>query len=181
VVMDKIASWQTLGQAPGLREIKVEVKVPGLPVLLPPGEIACNYGTKRSIVRVRLDEKAPSAHIAITGFIYGGKTLPASSCGTFIKGGTIVGEYSTFDPESHWGSRTITVAPAGPAHSTPVAIFPAASGTDGESGKWTLDTSNMDPCGYIVYLWTEDRTIVNSGFIGWENGASAGFCLKLED
>jgi len=48
----------------------------------------------------------------------------------------------------------------------------------GESGMWTFSTAGMAPCGYVVHLWTEDRTIVNGGYIGWENGADGGFCLE---
>jgi len=48
----------------------------------------------------------------------------------------------------------------------------------GESGTWTLDTAGMAPCGYVVHLWTEDRTIVNGGYIGWGNSADVGFCLE---
>lgn len=178
--MDKIASWETRGLGIGIWEIMVEVKLPD-GTILGPGSIKCANGTTRSLIRVRLDEKAPDAAIAITDFTFNGTTIPATSCGTFIKGGTIGGTYSTHDQESHWRTKTIHVEPAGPAHSIPVAITPVISGSSGESGTWTLDTTNMDPCGYIVHLWTEDPTIVDSGTIGWENRASAGFCLRLDE
>jgi hypothetical protein len=179
VTMDKIASWETRGLAPGLWEILVEVKLPD-GTILPPGTILCDDGTTRSTVKIRLDEGAPSANVSITGFIHKGTKVPATSCGTFLVGDTIMGVYSTFDPESHWGARSMWVAPAGPAHGAAVVVTPLVSSSAGQSGEWSLDTGPMDPCGYVVYLWTEDMTIVDSGYIGWENSNSTGFCLRLE-
>lgn len=56
---------------------------------------------------------------------------------------------------------------------------PGAS-TLGDSGTWTLDTTGLPPCGYVVVLNAWDRTIVNSGAIGNYNDASVGFCLKAK-
>ncbi|MFH2102905.1 MAG: hypothetical protein ABIJ39_06065 [Chloroflexota bacterium] len=181
VTMDKLASWETRGLTPGLWEITVEVKLPN-GTILPPGTISCIGGGTRSTVVVCLDEKAPSASIAITGYLPSGGTgtpIPATNCGTFMKGEKIVGKYSTFDPESHWRAKSIYVLPSGPAHGVVPAVTIASTGPAGESGTWELVTSGMDPCGYIIHLWTEDRTIVDSGHIGWENGDSAGFCVRV--
>ena len=56
---------------------------------------------------------------------------------------------------------------------------PGAS-TLGDTGTWTLDTTGLPPCGYVVVLNAWDRTIVNSGFIGNYNDAPVGFCLKVK-
>ncbi|UUZ47437.1 hypothetical protein LP420_29805 [Massilia sp. B-10] len=37
----------------------------------------------------------------------------------------------------------------------------------------------MPKCGYVVRLSATDRTIVNSGFVGFYNEATVGLCLKL--
>jgi hypothetical protein len=181
VAMNKIASWETRGLTVGLWEIQVEVKLPD-GTILPPGTIACSDGTTRSMIKVRLDEERPSAEISITGSTDkdGNDWLPALSCGNVVRGRTLHGNYRTLDPEAHWWQLTIHVEPTGPAHSTPVVMTPTVSDSTGESGTWSLDTTNMNPCGYIVYLRTWDHTIVDSGYIGWENGASVGFCVTTE-
>ncbi len=178
VAMDKLASWETYGLPTGLWELSVEVKLPS-GTILPAGVIVCPDGSTRSNVRVRTDNGAPSANIKITGYIHSTDPTihPAKSCGSFMKGDTIVGEYSTADPESNWFYLTIHAEPVASVHGALVAITPTASSSSGQSGTWRLDTELMDPCGYIVYLWTTDRTIVNSGYIGWQNGNSTGFCL----
>jgi hypothetical protein len=43
---------------------------------------------------------------------------------------------------------------------------------------WTLDTTGTAPCGYVVVLNVWDRTIVNSGAIGFHNSDFEGFRLK---
>ncbi len=40
-----------------------------------------------------------------------------------------------------------------------------------------IDTGPMDPCGYNIRIRGEDRTIVNSAFIGHVGGDIEGFCL----
>jgi hypothetical protein len=183
VAMNVLASWETLGQAPGLWEIRLEAKLPDN-TILPAGTILCEEdGTTRSTVLVRLDERAPSAAVAITGFSRdGGPVNPAVSCGTFQVGDVLHGTYSTFDAEGHFSRLSLRVEPAGPANGATVnpasRSYPALVPTIGENGTWTLDTSPMDPCGYVIYLDVSDRTIVHSGSLGWDNHASAGFCLK---
>ena len=39
--------------------------------------------------------------------------------------------------------------------------------TSGTTGTWELVTTGMAPCGYNIRIDGADRTIVNSGFIGW--------------
>ncbi|UUZ53068.1 hypothetical protein LP419_29380 [Massilia sp. H-1] len=36
----------------------------------------------------------------------------------------------------------------------------------------------MPKCGYVVRLSATDRTIVNSGFVGFYNEATVGLCLE---
>jgi hypothetical protein len=36
----------------------------------------------------------------------------------------------------------------------------------------------MDPCGYVIRLTGCDRTIVNSGFVGFCPSLDVGFCLE---
>jgi hypothetical protein len=43
---------------------------------------------------------------------------------------------------------------------------------------WSLDTSGMLPCGYVIRVVAVDRAIVNSQSIGHHSSDSAGFCLE---
>ena len=57
-------------------------------------------------------------------------------------------------------------------------MTPAITTATTQSGTWSLDTHGLDPCGYVVRLDGYDRTIVNSGYVGWDGHAFEGFCLK---
>jgi len=179
-----LAKWVTGAPMSGLWEIRIEAKTPA--GIVPGGVIVCPDGSTRSKVKVRLDNERPSADITITGYQRGsdptvhpiGAGTP-EKCGKFLIGDVIHGTYSVTD--EHFGKLTLTVHPSGPAHGATVNpperqydIVP----TTGESGTWMLDTSGMDPCGYIVRLWVRDRTIVDSGYIGWRNIDDVGFCLE---
>ncbi len=174
-----LARWITGRPMTGKWEIRMEAKLPDNS-LVPVGIISCSDGTTRSQVAVRLDEDPPAAAVSITGFTRGGGPLhPALPCGKFLPGDIIHGSYAAGD--EHFGRLVLSVEPAAPAHgaapSPSQRSYPIVP-TTGESGSWSLDTSGMDPCGYIVRLWVRDRTIVNSGSIGWHSSDSVGFCLE---
>lgn len=176
-----LAKWITNAPMTGMWEIRIEAKTSGGAVI-PGGTMMCADGSTRSIVRLRLDNEQPSpVEVAITGYQRGSDPTvhPGEGCGKFVRNDVIHGTYSVAD--KHFGRLTLTVHPAGPAHGATVnpssrsySIVP----TTGESGTWTLNTSGMDPCGYIVRLWARDRTIVNSGSIGWRNSDDVGFCIE---
>jgi hypothetical protein len=173
-----LGKWFTGAPMTDMWEVKIEALLPG-GITLPGGVIVCSDGTTRSSVKLYLDEVLPTPHIQITGFQRGGGPVhPAVNCGTFQKGDILHGTYSVTD--EHFGVLTMHVEPVAPAHGATVnpssRSYPVVP-TTGESGTWTLDTSPMDACGYIVRLDTSDRTIVNSGFVGWPNSDSTGFCL----
>jgi hypothetical protein len=48
----------------------------------------------------------------------------------------------------------------------------------GEAGTWSLDTTGMKKCGYVIELGVWDRTIVDSGGVGRFNRALVGLCLR---
>jgi hypothetical protein len=50
--------------------------------------------------------------------------------------------------------------------------------TTGEAGTWTLDTTGMDPCGYVIRLYATDRTNVNSTGNAYDMAYDVGFCLE---
>lgn len=179
-VQDRLlAQWLTGAPMTGLWRIKLEAKLPDN-TILSAGSIFCPIdGTFRSTVNVLLDEVIPTAHIHITGFVRNGVQQSATDCATFQVGDLIQGSYSTFD--EHFGQLTLTIEPASHANGATVnpdcRVYPTVP-TTGETNTWSLDTTNMDPCGYTVQLHVEDRTIVGSGFVGWQNDDFVGFCLE---
>jgi hypothetical protein len=145
----------------------------------------CPDGSLRRNAVVRLDQVRPAVSLSpnIEVSADGGATWqPALQCDTLVKGVRIRGTYSVSD--SHFRHLHLYVEPAGPAHGAVVVPASRAYGapdfvpTTGETGTWTLDTTPMDPCGYVIRLDVWDRTIVGCDADGWYNWASLGFCLK---
>ncbi len=160
-----LAKWQTAGKPNGLWQIKMDVYEPSTSTFFP----AVNTAT------ILLDNVAPSVSINITS---GG-----GSCGDFFVGDKISGNYSVSDLHFYYLSLELLPA-AGGTFTAPVPLplywtDPGAS-TFGSTGTWTLDTTGLPPCGYVVVLNAWDRTIVNSGYIGNYNQAPVGFCLKTK-
>ena len=160
--------WQT-GGLTGSWKIKIEAFDPAAPFII----------FTSNIVTVRLDNAAPVLALGITS---GG-----GNCADFTVGDQISGTYSAFD--EHFGGLSLRVepslggtftAPAGTAGPSSISRSYPLVPTAGESGTWTLDTTGMPRCGYVIRLRASDRTIVNSGFIGWGNETVVGLCLRLK-
>lgn len=179
-----LAQWNTGQPMTGMWEIMVEAVDTLTNTPYAAGVTTCIAdGTTRQNVKIKLDEVAPVGNIAIIGFSVGsGPIQPAVDCATFTKGVTIHGTYSATD--EHFGSLSLTVEPAGPANGATVNpssrtyYLPDLVPTTGEAGTWTLDTSPMDPCGYVIRLQVSDRTIV-SGDGPWQDEDFVGFCLEV--
>lgn len=191
LVVDKLASWFTNAAMEGLWRIRITAKDPSGPFVFPGVQI----------VRVRIDNTPPSGPagpgatqdeieadppLKITGATLNGNPIPANDCGKFPVGTIINGTYEVHDPgltslNQHFGSLTLDVIPDGPANGVdPVPsarAFPAVS-TNGESGTWTLDTTKMDPCGYVLRLYAEDRTNYDSRGNHLAMIYDIGFCLE---
>lgn len=164
-----LARWQT-GGLTGLWKIRIKAKNPDIvgPVWI------------SDDVTVMLDNTAPTVSITITS---GG-----GACADFLIGDVISGTYAVSD--EHFGSLRFSVLPALGGSFTNPAPLPAgptmplrrtfAGGvpTIGEAGNWSLDTTGMPRCGYVIELWAWDRTIRNSGFIGFGDRVVVGLCLR---
>jgi hypothetical protein len=163
--------WYT-GGLTGTWKIRIEAKDPSVigPVF------------QSDVVTIRLDQAAPALGLDITS---GG-----GACADFTIGDLISGTYSAFD--EHLYSLSLLVeptlggvftappsVPAGPPAMPLGRTYPVPLWT-GEAGNWTLDTTGMPRCGYIIRLSAGDRTIVNSGFVGWGNHTVVGLCLREE-
>lgn len=116
---------------------------------------------------IQLDNTAPSAAVSITS---GG-----GSCGDFKVGETIIGSYSASDNEALAGVG-FSVEPS--LGGGVFSWIPTVTTPTSQTGTWRLDTHGMNPCGYVVRFDGYDRTIVNSGWVGWDGPAFTGFCLK---
>jgi hypothetical protein len=117
-------------------------------------------------LRVQLDNTAPAIDIHIDS---------AGDCKTFTKGTVLQGHFVAQD--LHFGHYSLFTLPF-PGPVVPSGgKFPTAPAP---GDQWTLDTQNMDPCGYVVALEAWDRSIVGSA-PGLHNGAgpkAVGFCLE---
>lgn len=161
VVGNVLARWQTAGLS-GTWQIRIEVKDPA------------NVIYTGSTVTVRLDNQAPAFPAGSFKITTGG-----GSCADFTIGDLIEGTYQVSD--EHFNSLDLSVQPAlGGVFTAPTPLprtYPLVP-TTGEAGVWRLDTTGMPKCGYVIRLGASDRTIVNSGFIGYGNEISLGLCLK---
>jgi hypothetical protein len=183
-----LATWITAAPLTGRYEIKVEAMDPATGITYQGESLLCSDGSTRQTVTIELDELAPDCDLAITGYTRGGSSHPAADCDTFQVGDVIEGWFYVED--DHFGSYSLSVEPAGPAHGAapvqPNGSYPTIGtggvrrdpGTGRPSGQWSLNTAGMDACGYIVRLWTQDRTIVSGEGSGWKCSQSIGFCLN---
>lgn len=156
-----LARWQTSGLT-GLWLIRIEAKDPAN--IIYPG----------NVVTVRLDNQAPQFPAGTFKITSGG-----GSCADFLLGDVIEGTYQVTD--EHFNSLNLAVLPAlGGVFTSPSPLprtYPTVP-TTGEAGTWKLDTTGMPKCGYVVRLNATDRTIVNSGGIGFYNETFVGLCLR---
>ena len=157
VVGNILGSWTTSGD--GQIWISMEAQQSGVPI-----------GSPTPWKLVQLDNTAPApVSIVITS--------GAGSCGDFTQGDTLKGTYSAVDNED-LRAVSISVEPS-MGSVVPVKTGIPVTTLVSESGTWELKTDPAtQPCGYVLIATAVDNTIVNSGFIGFENQAFQGFCLR---
>jgi hypothetical protein len=119
---------------------------------------------------IQLDNTWPEASIDITS--------GAGNCGKFGAGTALSGKFVARDTYLSGYSLGIepgvNVAPIGV-----VAPPPGSTNTLPAPGDaWSLDTTDMQPCGYIIRVSVSDRAIVNSQSGGHTSADSAGFCIS---
>jgi len=190
---DVLAHWGTNVAMEGTWDVRVTAK-----------DTATSTILNAQTVRVRIDNTAPSGPAGPLATIEQNEALPpleiqtvdgaalsaSGNCGRFPVGSTLGGEYRIHDPgitmplQQHFGSMSLDVIPDGPANgASPVPgsiSYPVVS-TNGEVGEWSLDTTGMDPCGYVVRLIAHDRSIVNNGTSTNTFVFDIGFCLEAPD
>jgi hypothetical protein len=109
-------------------------------------------------------------------------TTGAGNCSSFKIGDTISGTFSMTNTEYAY-ALSLSVTPDNGAvvsilpGSTDSLQYPLTLSTDGDTGSFSIDTSNMTVCGYNIRIDTRDRTIISSDYMGVTNYALQGFCL----
>lgn len=124
---------------------------------------------------VQLRNSQPEAHVEIS-------TGPGD-CGKFPVGTVLSGTFVARDPDLYLKSYSLsvlpTLSPPGPVAPTPSSGITNTAVLPGD--PWTLDTTVMQPCGYVLRVVAADRVILNSQSVGHHVSASAGFCLVSPD
>lgn len=123
---------------------------------------------------IQLDNTSPDASVTIT--------TGTGDCGKFPPGTLLAGRFVATD--LYLGSYSLGVAPAVnppgvgvPSPNSGLVNTAPAPGGDG----WTLDTTGMESCGYIIQVEAVDRAILDSQSVGHRSSNSAGFCLEAKD
>lgn len=151
-----LAQWDTAGDAKWFVRLSV---YDGGSVL---------QGTDTHVIQ--LDNTGPEASITIT--------IGPGDCGKFPVGTLLSGSFVARD--DYLASYNLTVEPA---------VNPAGVGVPSPSSGlvntavapgdgWTLDTTHMRGCGYVIRVIASDRAIINSQSVGHPATNSAGFCLE---
>jgi hypothetical protein len=120
--------------------------------------------------RIQLDNTGPEASIVIT-------TGPGS-CGKFPVGTLLGGTFVARD--LYLGSYSLGVEPAvnPPGVGLPAPSSGLVNTAVAPGDPWTLDTTGMTPCGYVIRVVAADRAIVSSQSVGHYSSDSDGFCLE---
>ena len=120
---------------------------------------------------IQLDNTGPDASITITS--------GPGNCGKFNIGDLIEGTFVARD--DYFGSYSLGVEPA--INTPPIGVPTPSSGLVNTAvlpgDHWSLDTSNMASCGYVIRVVAVDRAIVDSQSVGHPSSDSEGFCLEL--
>jgi hypothetical protein len=120
--------------------------------------------------RIQLDNTAPDVSIEITS---GG-----GNCGKFGIGTPISGNFVARD--LYMGRYTLAIEPAvnDPGEAIPVPSSGLVNTALAPGDPWSLVTTGMIACGYVIRLVAIDRAILNSQSVGHQPHDSAGFCLE---
>jgi len=169
--------WNTAGLS-GMWAIQIQARRVGTlaPIYSAGTKLCLPVGTPISSVNVTLDQIPPVCGVAITGYTDAMGFHPAAKCGDFPVGATIVGTFDVTD-NMGVGSFGLALEPQ-PAVGVPVSVVvDAASTVTHRFGTWSVNTSTLEPCGYIVQLTASDRTIADCTSV-WTCHMEVGLCLR---
>ena len=82
--------------------------------------------------------------------------------------------------DDYLGSYSLGVEPAvnHPGVGVPSPSSGLVNTAPAPGDAWSLDTTGMKSCGYVIRVVAGDRAIVNSQSVGHHSPDSAGFCLE---
>jgi hypothetical protein len=118
---------------------------------------------------IQLDNLGPDADIEITS--------GPGSCGKFSPGAVLTGTFVARDTYLRGYSLGVEPAVNDPGEGIPSPSSGSVNTAVLPGDAWTLDTTGMKPCGYIIRVVASDRAIVDSQYNGHYSSDSAGFCL----
>jgi hypothetical protein len=120
---------------------------------------------------IQLDNTGPEASMAIT--------TGTGNCGKFASATVLSGNFTARD--TYLGRYRLEVLPAvnPPGVGVPVPNSGISNTAPAPGDSWTLDTKDMQACGYVIRVVAVDRAIINSQSVGHTGSASAGFCLEV--
>ena len=123
---------------------------------------------------IQLDNTGPEASIEIT--------TGTGDCGKFSIGTLLSGNFVARD--TYLSSYSLGVEPA--VNPAGVGVTSPSSGVVNTApapggDAWTLDTTGMRSCGYVIRVVASDRAIVNSQSVGQTASDSSGFCLEAPE
>lgn len=131
---------------------------------------AANNLVGTDVHRIQLDNTAPTVAIDIT--------TGTGDCGKFTEGTQLAGNFVAQD--AYLGSYGLSVLPSINAPNTGIPVpHTGLNNTALSPGDpWTLNTTGMKSCGYVIAVGAWDRAILDSQHVGHYNEASVGFCLE---
>lgn len=116
-------------------------------------------------------DPANAAHLA-----FDPGQIAAQHCGKFTQGMTVLGTYDARD--TSFGSWSFSLLPFPlPAGALTTSVLLSTSEAPVGS-TWALDTTGLQPCGYVLRLSVSDRAIVNSTWTGRSVPVDIGFCIE---
>jgi hypothetical protein len=122
--------------------------------------------------RLQLHNSGPDVSIEID--------VLAGNCGKFPVGTLLGGRFVARD--EYLASQGLGTAPFAPPAGALNPSGPQYVQTALPPGDaWTLDTTNMKPCGYVIEVAASSRAIYNSSPSYTSRSASAGFCLEAAE
>lgn len=121
---------------------------------------------------IQLHNIGPNTSITIT--------TGTGDCGKFAIGTTLTGNFVARDEEGYLGSYSLGVEPAinDPGEGIPIPSSGLVNTALAPGDAWSLDTTGMEACGYVIRVVAVDRAIINSQAVGHHVPDSTGFCLE---